>query len=322
MTQKAKRTIIDFFSNHNLRSFLVCLLITVVVWTLMSLSEKKALRYTHELCFAGYDQNRYAINSETTITLEINGSGFELLRTLTWKTPPPITIDLSGHRLKHRNSIATADIEKDILVQLHLFDNQKINFTEDSIVFWVNARNSKKVRVDLSDVDFDFAPQYGIYGKPLLSPDSVTIYGDSISLAAIDKIGAVKTKIHNIAADSTYVLPLQPVWKKYSDVYTDVDKVKIRIPVERFTEASYTVPISFVFRDTSVHAKVYPPTAEITCKIALKDFKGIVAGNFKASVYCESLHNQDTLPVIVSSFPENVRISKIKPEYVQYVVIR
>ena len=322
MTHKTKRTIIDFFSNHNLRACLVCLLITCVAWTLMSLSEKKTLRYTHELRFAGYDQNRYAITCDNSITLDISGSGFELLRTLSWETPPPVTIDLKGHRLKHRNSIATADIEKDLLTQLHLFDNQKISFTEDSVVFFVNARNSKKVKVDISDLRFEFHSQYGIYNNPVITPDSVTFYGDSGSLAQIDKIGVVHKTISDISSDSTYTVDLQPIWKQYSDVYPSAKKVKIRLSAERYTEVSYSLPIEFLSHDTAVHARLYPATAEITCKVALKDYKRITSEMFRVTAFCENTHRQDSLPVTISQFPNNVRVSKIKPEYVQYVIIK
>lgn len=322
MTKKTKRTIIDFFSNHNLRSFIVCLLITVVVWTLMSLSESKSVRHTHQLHFTGYDKNKYAITADNAITMEINGSGFELLKTAFWKKVPEITINLRGRRLGHRNSIACADLEKEFLSQLKLYENQTIHFGEDSVVFYLNERNSKKVKVDISGIDFEFAPQYGIYGNPTVTPDSVTIYGDSTSLATITEIGVAKSKLRNIDADSTYIFDLQPVWEQFSDVYPSVKKVKIHLSVERYTEASYTVPIDFVFRDTSVHAKVYPPSAEITCKVALKDYKKITPEMFRANVFCENLHRQDTLPITVSQFPKQVRISKIKPEYVQYVIIR
>lgn len=322
MTQKAKRTIIDFFSNHNLRSFLVCLLISVVVWTLMSLSEKKAIKNTHPLRFAGYDKNKYAIKSDTTLTLEINGSGFELLQTSFWEQIPAITIDLKGRKLKHHNKIATSDLQKEVLEQLKLYENQTIVFSEDSIEFWLMERNSKKVKVDISNIDFEFGPQYGIYNSPTITPDSIVLYGDSSSLAEINSIGVVGKKIANIETDSTYIFDLQPVWKHHSDVYPNAKKVKIRLSVERYTEVNYTVPIDFVFRDTSVHAKVYPPTAEITCKVALKDYKKITPEMFRANVVCENLHRQDTLPITVSQFPKHVRISKVKPEYVQYVVIR
>ena len=322
MTKKTKRTIIDFFSNHNLRSFILCLLITVVVWTLMSLSETKSVRHTHPLQFTGYDKNKYAITTDTAITLEINGSGFELLKTALWEKVPEITIDLKGMHLAHRNSIATADIEKEILSQLNLYENQSIRFAEDSVVFFLNERNSKKVKVDISNIDFEFGPQYGIYNSPTITPDSIVLYGDSSSLAEINSIGVVGKKIATIETDSTYVFDLQPVWKHYSDVYPNAKKVKIRLSVERYTEVNYTLPIDFVFRDTSVHAKVYPPTAEITCKVALKDYKKITPEMFRANVVCENLHRQDTLPITVSQFPKHVRISKVKPEYVQYVVIR
>lgn len=322
MTQKAKRTLVDFFSNHNMRVFLVCLLITAVVWVLMSLSETKSMRYSHPLKFSGYDRNRYAIQADTAITLEITGTGFELLKTLAWKTPPAITVDLSGRKYHLRNSMATADLEKSVLAQLNLYDNQKIRFMEDSIVFFLNKRASKTVAVDIANVDFEFAPQYGIYGAFVVTPDSITLYGDSNSLGQVDKVGVEKVRLHNIDADSTYTIPLQPVWKQYSDLYPSARYVKVHIPVQRFTEATYTVPIAFVYRDTTVHAKVYPPNAVITCKVALKDYKRITASDFETVVSCQSLHQQDTLPVEVSRFPQHVRISKINPEHVQYVVIK
>lgn len=322
MTKKTQRTIIDFFSNHNMRVFLACLLITAVVWVLMSLSESKTLRYTHPLRFIGYDQNRYAIQSDTTITIEINGTGFELLKTVFWDTPPTITIDLKGRKPKQRKSIATADLTKDILTQLKLSDNQTIRFAEDSVVFYMHTRHSKKIKVDISNVACDFAPQYGIYDNPTVTPDSVTLYGDSASLASLQSIGTMPTKLHNIDADSTYTIDLKPVWKQFSDVYANTHSVKVHIPAERFAEATYTIPIKFMFRDSSVHAKVYPPTAVITCKVAMKDYKKITPDMFTANVFCENLHRQDTLPITVSQFPTNVRITNIKPEHVQYVVIK
>ena len=322
MTKKTKRTIIDFFSNHNLRSFIVCLLITVVVWTLMSLSESKSVRHTHPLRFTGYDKNKYAITADTAITLEINGSGFELLKAAFWEKVPEITINLKGMHLGHRNSIATADLEKEFLSQLKLYENQTIHFGEDSVVFFLNARNSKKVKVDISNAVFEFGSQYGIYDNTIITPDSVIIYGDSNALSHIQKIGVEQTIISNIDNDSTYIIDLQPIWKQYSDVYTNVKKVKIRLSVERYTEANYTVPVKFVYSDTTVHAKVYPSSATITCKVALKDYKSITPDMFVVSAFCENLHHQDALPVTVSRFPQHVRVSKIEPDYVQYVIIQ
>ena len=82
------------------------------------------------------------------------------------------------------------------------------------------------------------------------------------------------------------------------------------------------VPLDFKAQDTSLQVRLYPESAEILLDVALKDYKTINEDMFAAEVRYDGDVTKNMLPVQISKFPSNVRIKKIKPEQIQYVIIK
>jgi hypothetical protein len=92
--------------------------------------------------------------------------------------------------------------------------------------------------------------------------------------------------------------------------------------VERYTELSVLVPIKFYSSDSLVDVRLYPESVEVLVDVALKDYKSIKPHMFTASVEYTGDVSQDLLSVGLSKFPSTVRIKKVIPEQVQYVIIK
>ena len=313
-----KQTISTIAHNHNVRLFLICLLITIILWIILTLSTSRSQRYTCPLKFSGYQQQEYVLFADSTLTFDIECSGFEHLHTLFWETPPEINITLPKKPCK---SLCISDFSNQILLQLGFSEGRKISFMSDSLRLNFQKRTSKKVKVDISNLKLSFVEQYGIYGVPKVSPDSMTFYGSWESLQKLESVQIVDTQLVNLKDNTVCKLPLSPNWKQYN-VRPEQESVELKINVERFTEAKYLVPLHFVAHDTAIHAKLYPSNVELTTRVAIRDYKSVSSEKFTANVFYNSTERSDTLPVVISEFPQFVHISKVEPNNVKYIIIK
>ena len=314
-----KRKIATIAHDHNVRLFLVCLLVTVILWIVLTLSASRSKRYTCPVKYVGYGKQEYVLLADSTLTFDIECSGFEHLHTLFWKETPEININLRKHGGK---SLYIRDLSEQILSQLGFSEGRTINFLTDSLRLNFQKRMSKKVKVDISGIKLAFAEQYGVYGMPVVSPDSITFYGNLESLKKVNSVQVVDTQLTNLNRNRVCEIPLRPDWRRFAGVCPSQEKVKVTVNVERQTEVRYSVPLKFTCSDTSVHAKLYPSNVEITSRVAMRDYKSMSPDLFTAAVFYDVNEKKDTLPVFISEFPQFVHISKVEPKNVRYLIIK
>lgn len=318
-TKDAKRKIATIARNHNVRLFLMCLLVTMVLWMILTLSVSRSKRYTCPVKYVGYGQREYVLLADSTLTFDIECSGFEHLHTLFWKRSPEINIDLRNHKGK---SLCVKDFSEQILAQLDFPEGRSITFLSDSLRLNFRKRLSKKVKVDISHMKLSFAEQYGIYGVPKVTPDSIVFYGNPESLKDLNSAHVVDTQLSGLKENGLFELPLRPDWKRFTDIYPSRESVKVFVNVERQTELRFNVPLDFQCEDTSVHAKLYPSSVVVTSRVAMRDYKSISSESFKAAVRYNVDEKKDTLAVFISEFPQYVHISKVEPKNVRYLIIK
>ena len=99
-----------------------------------------------------------------------------------------------------------------------------------------------------------------------------------------------------------------------------IDSVTVKIKVEKVTEAGYTVPVSISGNGENV--KIFPDKVEIVCRIPLSAYPHIAASDFSAEVeFLPLLKKDKKLKVILMKIPDKVRVLKISPAEVEYIII-
>lgn len=301
------------------RAFIVVLVATAMVWLGLSLSDRSNHPIMVSIKVTGYDAARYAVvDVDDSLLLNIESSGFTAIsRSL--RRNKVLSVDMS-HLSGTYRSVAVADCLRLFSSQLSLDGRDRISCSKDSVRLVLAERRRVPFVPSLRNMEIGFGDHYGLDGLPKLSPDTVWLYGDSLSLLKVRSIDVEPVRIVDLDTTSVYKLALSPVWEQFRDVYPSHKEIYVTIPVASYAEKTFTLPIHFVGADSSLMVRLYPDTVSMTAWVRQDKFISLNADHFKATAaYAE---HEQLLPVTISSFPDYVRIKSVVPSEIQYVIIK
>lgn len=326
MGHRSKRTRLKLKSY---RPFLVVLLFTFCIWLLSDMSAKRDYPATIRVHVAGIDTARYAfISADTLIDVQFRSNGFRAFgRSMRNELQQDVVLDLKGQRFtRHGKSLCLSVCFKDyvpaMLQQLTCPGVHGITAAHDSIRFELRERKKRPFVVQLKNVEFSFAEQYGLCGMPSVTPDTVWLYGSEEALAKVGEVCTAPAAIAGISTSESYDLDLDPSWNRYGDIHASASKVKVWVPTQCYTENTIKVPLRFVSSDTSLRIRMYPDQVAVTFWVPKNRYADATADLFSAEVHYDDLVHGSQLSVRVARFPEFVRIKHVEPQSIQYVIIK
>lgn len=297
-----------------MKRFLVILGITALVWLGVSMSEQGEYPMTVRVEMVGFDTVRYAVvSTDTVLPLKVTISGFNALvnsrRRPTLEVPMP----------RNGNAVAVSSLRTQLLHSI--LGAKEVSSTVDSLRVVLAPRGQRTFKPRLDHVKFSFTEQHGLYGEPEVRPSEVTLYGPDEVLAQIGEVEIASTSIRDISASGTYVLPLEPVWRSYADVYPSCSEVELYLPVEAYVEKEYSVPVTVLGADTTVSLRLYPEMARVRVWVAQRDL--MREPEFMVAVnYSDIFLNEGRLAPRLVEFPSYVRPRTVEPAEIQCVVIK
>ena len=314
---------------RNARAFMVVLVTTFLVWFVASMSEEKEYTATIPVDYIGYDTARYAlVSADTAVTLSIRSNGFRAVGRSFSLPDKHIAINIGSlfHGMPDSEEaiafvLRTDRLQETFASQLHLPGHVSILPITEKLHLKIAQRCCKAFVPQLKNVDFTFTMGRGVYGAPVVSPDTVFLYGSMEHLSQIDQLTTAPATIANVVASSTYTLPLDTVWQRFPDLRVSTHEVQVHVPVEEYTENSYTLPLHLIAADTLLKVRVYPTDVKVSFWVAKKDYTSTRPNDFKAVVTYNSAA-LSTARVVVSEFPDFVRIKSVQPDTVQIVRIK
>lgn len=301
------------------RPFWIILIITALVGLGTILSEHNDYSMSLHVEWMGFDTSRYAVSyADTLLPVSVNVNGFNAI--------------VCYFKAKDRHYVIQAHGDTVVKVGKPLFDDivdqmefvgvHGVSSIVEQLRLKLSERQAKAFRPELRDVDFSFDGQYGLAGEPGITPDTVWLYGSPESLARIDRLYTLPTHIRGLSDTTCCSLALNPVWKRYPDLRASTDSVSLFIPVERFTEKTVSVPVSFVAENNEIRARLYPERVDVTFWVSSRDYDRFLDDMVQAVVEYNPDENQEVLPVLVKKFPASARIKTVTPSTIRYVIIK
>jgi hypothetical protein len=157
-----------------------------------------------------------------------------------------------------------------------------------------------------------------IGGKIGSQPDSVIISGPGVVIDTIEWVETQFQKFTSVDQDIRKNFDLIPI----ENVDLSTRKVIVNVPVERFTEARFSVPVNVVNIPDTLELKTFPGSINVTCRVPLSDYDKLTVNLFRAivdySVVRGSYSNK--IKVRLSSAPEYVTNIQIYPISVEFIV--
>lgn len=287
------------------------------------MSEQRQYPLSVQVEVIGYDTARYALlQADTQLWFQVESDGFIALSHSLTDPTPKVCVDITGHKELYC-AVAVADLNEVFHEQLGYGSTVDLSPTKDSLRFYLTERSHKTFHPSIGQVRFSFAEQYGLYGNMEMVPQEVTLYGPEEELNKIKELPVEATVITDIKGTNTYELPLQPVWEQLNDVHPSATKVRIMLPVTKYIEHEYKVPVKVAGADTSLRFRIYPEEVVLRVWVAQHDVQHIVSSQFEVSIdYNDVLSNKEHLKVRLDRFPTAIRPRSVEPQTVQCVIIK
>lgn len=309
---------------HGFRRFsgmIIFILIAALLWLIIKLSDTYTVNIPFAIHYFDVPASQTINDNDQKIDATVKTTGFKLLNYyFTFVSNRKIDISLNELNYQKTDSTTYSFDSKFIAEGIASFLSASpadVQLKDNIHYFSMSPLVYKKVKV-VPEINISFAKQYNYYGKPIVSPDSITIYG---SANDIKKINEVRTKTFT-QKDVKKSLNSMVKIDLGTGLKSNTEDVSLTINVERYTEAETVIPIA---TPDNINMFLSDTKTKVKYIVAIKDYSHIDEFSFKAIVDTTGISQKEeesVLPVKLTLYPNNTKIISINPNKVEGIIIK
>lgn len=301
------------------RHFWIILIITTIVWFVVTMSEHSDYPIDVRVEWSGIDTSRFIVTqADTVLPVVVNSNCFNAIDRYLALRDKRFVIQVTGDTVVKVGKALFDEISR----QFGFSGTHGVSSSLEELRLSTKERRSRAYVPQLRDVDFVFADQMGLSGDPTIEPDTIWLYGDSTSLCRIPEIYTAPAAVANISDSGYYMLALEPVWKKYRDVRASADSVRIFVPACHYVETTLSVPVEFKSDAANRQVRLYPDHVNVSLWVSVEEYQHLSENQFEAVVNYDPSSSLTELPVYITRFPSQSRIKSVTPATISYVIIQ
>lgn len=299
------------------------IVVATILWYLNKLSNEYTTDLQFPLRIINQPKGKIIVGEPVEkLTLRVNAFGYYLLRYKISASLIPITIDLNEVLLlpyKKSSShfyILSTRLRSTIVSQIGgEFRLEAV--LPDTLFFEFTSLEEKKVKV-LPKVVTTFEKQYMQSGPVVVSPDSITLSGPKSILDTINHVETLPVKGDRLYSDLEVTGSLPPI----KQVAFSHRRVSIVVPVEKFTEATISLPIEVKNKPDNIEVKLIPSTVNFKCNVVLSRYNNLNNRYFTAQVdyFAIDWSSTNKLRVNITRMPDFITKFDFEPKYVEYII--
>jgi hypothetical protein len=310
----------------NFSVYLLCLGFSVFFWLITILNKEYSTNISFTTRFLNLPAEKILVNKlPDKVKVEVRGTGFELLGANFNAQSDTLYVDAfninklyneSGY--EHSYLLLNNQLP---LIARQLGDRIIVSrIVPDTVKFFFGQKSEKRIPVKLN-LKLAFAPQYHQSGPVRVSPSNILVKGPGIWLENIDILETAPIVLRNLNKSVQMTVPLQIQDDRANIDYT-LRKVRVEIPVERYTEKTIEVPVRIINAPVGYIAKSFPGKIKVKFNTSLSAYNEIEPGDFDLVADLRSIENagNQRLKVRINRQPESVKGLKLLPEKVEYVI--
>lgn len=252
--------------------------------------------------------------------------------------PEKISLDIKASGLKllfihAKNSSKKFEIDFNILKSInrrknYILSASKINYSEffntefqvkrispDTLFF---SDNSGFQRIVPVKVPLNLSCKGGFgYGKTVITPDKITIYGDSVSINQIDTLRTQTLSLNEISSNvsKTIVIDIPS-----ENVFVLNPEVVVNIDIEPLIEHYVTTKIRDI-QNTKIN--IYPSEARIKFTCLQNDFVNSDTALFLPKIDSKQVnHKTNKCIVFLKDVPRNATVISVEPKEVEILLTK
>ena len=306
--------------------FVVCIVIAAFTWTLIKLSSNYSTELSFPVIYSNPPKNLILVNDvDSLIHIGLEEQGFVLARLKYFTGSAALKIDLDKVKIRRlgRGYICRVSTREWILDITKRFDiGGEIKYIRpDTVTFRFEEIVSKTIEV-IPNVHYTLQKQYYAYDSVSVDPARIKISGLAAIIDTINVLPTESTIFNDLSG--TFETEIKLYNPLPGHLKLDPPSVHITIPVEEYTESETTVPISILNEHDSLRVKIFPDKVRVVYLVALRDFRRVNTDMFSALVDLSGINeiSDKKIPVQVDAHPSFVRIKKIDPPEVEYLILK
>lgn len=293
---------------------LYCLGIALVFWFSVKLSrtyETTRTVFVEYRLPPGFD---FAETPPASIQATFSGTGWNLMSVFFSKAKLKLIFDLT---LNHPPVIQQDEIIAKVK-ELTKLNVAGINRSYFSVA--LDPTSSVKVPVRL-EANLAFAPDYYLRDSILVIPDSVVVSGPHSLIREVKEVLTEPLLTPPLGQDFQNRIPL--VGFQSSQVRLSTTEVEVFIPVEQYTEKTFTVPVQIGATGDSI--RLFPSEVKLKCIVGLRHFEEIGPGDFRVEADLShplNLKESNTVALNLAKSSGLVRSVSLTPQAVEFFIVQ
>ncbi|MCX6297238.1 MAG: CdaR family protein [Bacteroidetes bacterium] len=308
--------------NRRVITFMFCLLISIFIWLLMSLSKEYSISVSFPVKYINLPNDKLITNHlPENISVEIKATGFNLLDYKLRQNRNTLLIDIkNASPISVRNNYyVDCNDQLDVITGQLTNAIKVVSVNPDTIFISYNKKISKLVPVK-TNISMDFDEQYQLTDSILINPRFIYVFGTSEALEKISFVETVPIKLKKISGTIDLKLELnRPIANK--QIEYSQNTIQARVNVTKYTEALMELPIEVENLPLGLNLKTFPDKITVKYQVAFDDYGKISSSDFKLVVdYSKIDPGSNKLKVQLVKSPAKVRVIKFSNEKVEFII--
>ena len=314
---------IYFKNDKRVAAYLVCVVIASGFWFLNALSKTYTVELIVPVEYYNFPNNKtFSGQLPEKFELTVRAHGFTLLRQKVGFLFGPLEFnvnEMTNDRMTENKRTRFAFPTRQFLTELSYqmsSDLEILGMNPDTLVFGFGQMIQKQVRVK-PQVELNLKKQYQLSGEIKSTPAEVLVNGPQSMLDTLRFVYTRKQVFENADKSIQVKAEIEPI----KEMYYNRQSVKLNIPVEEYTEAQQSVPVTLQDAPPGIKVKLFPARVKVSFLVGLSQFSEIRPDNFKLVVSYSDIENgAQRLPIKKLSVPPFLYDLKISPEEIEYLI--
>lgn len=258
----------------------------------------------------------------SSIDIKMEATGFTLLRHQIKLTINPLNFNVRAFtdNLMNKSNVNTYKVASDRFIPQ--FSRQVsseiklIDISPDTLYFVFDQVVTEKKPI-VQHFEITFENQFFLLDSITFDPDSVMVRGPKMLVDTLDHVTTKRQRFKHLNASVKRNVAIDDI----DQLEIDPRRVVVNIPVSQYTEYSEKIPITEFNVPDSVRLVTLPGKIDITCLVALTEYKSLSPSSFLIGVdYNQVNDSNNSLPVKIYNYPGHVKNLKFNPTEVKFII--
>jgi len=258
-------------------------------------------------------------NSDKNITLQLEGSGLQLLKFSFIDN----TIDVDSNDAQSLNkkiSFLTGKKLEKVLDKAIKYKGKINSISKDTLYIRYDLLSEKEVAIKIKS-DLEFQPGYQSLKGVELDSIKVKLIGPSKILSSIESVSTEEITLTSLSEDYKGVLNIYDK-DLPEEVSLSFKEIGFSIAVEKLTEGVFKIPVKLVNANKGGLIQIFPKEVNVIFKVALKEFPSIKSSDFEVQANFDNRRNNALLPLKITKSPHKAFDVRLNQNEVQFILIK